>query len=76
MFLLNYSFLRIKGLFLLLYYLSNDIDVRKNFNTFEGFYQKENSKINNIDQINKYYKNIKNNKDDINKKFHQNKIVN
>ena len=48
---------------------NDDIDVRKNFNTFEGFYKKENSKINNIDEINKDYKNIKNNKDDINKKI-------
>ena len=48
---------------------NDDIDVRKIFNTFEGFYKKENRKNNNIDQINKYYKNIKNNKGDINKKI-------
>ena len=46
---------------------NDDIDVRKNFNTFVGFYKKENSKINNIDEIDKDYKIIKNNKDDINK---------
>jgi hypothetical protein len=45
----------------------DDIDVKKNFNTFEGFYNKENSKINNINEIDKDYNNIKNTKDDINK---------
>lgn len=45
----------------------DDIDVKKNFNTFEGFYNKENNKINNINEIDKDYNNIKNTKDDINK---------
>ena len=41
-----------------------DFDVKKNFNTCEGFYKKENSKINIINEIDKDYEK---NKDDINK---------
>jgi hypothetical protein len=41
-----------------------NIDVNNNFNTFEGFYKKDNSKINIINEIDKDYKS---NKDENNK---------
>ena len=44
-----------------------NIDVNKNFNTFEGFYKKDNSIIIIINEIDKDYKSNKDNKNDINK---------